>query len=879
LIQACKEEEAAKKMPDEQESVSKKESKESEEYWLELLGPSDSPPLKDYLEVIANHELRRYQEIIQEGKKAGQTYYTHVLDGVMAIERLRPILSTNDLEARCLFLAFTIHDINKIPPYSNKATKYVNLATPENIGKELDRLHADAFFPEWRTYLGDITALARLHQGHLAVTSEGLDRRPTARHLLDKQQAGRVEQLGRIMQAVDVLALSMTLDEQTFKDQFLNLLNASSPEQRYHFVYHQLSEHRGILSNVIHNTVAEYFKQEYGALPLLYYPDGVAYLLPEEKRIHWDYAQLSSVAQRIAKRLADIQSEQLRQFIKPRQFGIAVDAAALESGAGSKDILEVIYAIVLQKRYADDWKIERAASVREDLSAALKGGKLALEVAAQIEQLVDAEELVPRDDERLRLGEYATAYRKLIDDHAEALGLSVKDSWARLYQLLSLPQDSYPIYNTVNSYRRGYFLAQDIPAPLADLQALHDHFLASLTPGEETEEGGEESGEAMVESLREYLNRTLSVIPQERSQQNFATYLLRYVTEQHNQCCNCSTMLPTQDWMSANAPPSIGVQSFSNRLAGASLRDPKRHICPICRAQFILEKIAWMGHSSKQGMPKTRANGTKEPGYTTFYLYLYPHAYFTEPFLKAWIDEVERLRNEDTGAFMIDTQRAFREWLGRPPIRPTKMTGVALPKLAEATSNVPLLPINAPGQNYGEQFLLALEKAVLLHDFFGCRVVLSRLPAPPVDAASLADLFVDGLPRNLLWLLVGPGGASRAYQHEANLANKQTKELKGRLACLHKLSDLLRIPGEEGNLVHDLAVGASDDPLRLFYALDRAIEQKVASETRGGNKKSGSAQGLPPDRRATQLSRLIAPIARQLVGEAKEKSVLPTLQR
>jgi CRISPR-associated protein Csc3 len=846
-------------------------SAESEGFWLELLGPSDSPPLADYLRVIANGELRQYREIVQEGKKEGQTYYTHVLDGVTALERIRSIVNVTDLEARCLFLAFTIHDINKIPPYSDKATKYVNLATPENISKELERLNATAFFPAWRTYLRDITTLARLHQGHLAVTSDGLDRRPQARLLLDEQQPGRVAQLGKLMEAVDVLALSTTLDEQKFKSGFLVSLNAASTERRYRFIFHRLGEHRGILSNVIHNSVVESLEQEQGALALLYYPEGVAYLLPEDVRVLWGDEQIASLAQRIAKRLASLQSQQLRQFIKPRPFGIAVDTAALESGASSREILEVIYAIVLQKRYADDWKTQREAAAREDLHAALKTGKLEQAAVYQIEHLLAAEELLPHNDERLRLGEYVTGYRNLIDNHSEALGLSVKDSWTYLYQLLSLPQERYLLYNTVNSYRRGYFLAGDIPAPLTDLQVLHDHLLASFATGEETEGAGEDSGEGLVESLRDYLSRTLSVTTGEKSHPDFSAHLLRYVTEQHHQCGTCSTTLPTQDWMSANAPPSIGVQIFSNRLAGAG-GEPKRHICPICRAQFILEKIAWAGHSSKQGMPKKRANGTTEPGYTTFYLYLYPHFYFTAPFLKAWDTEVKRLRDEETEAFMIDTHRAFREWLGRPPIRPTKITGVALPKLEEATSTAPLLlPINAPGQNYSEQFLTALEKAVLLRAFFGCRVVLSRLPAPPVDATALEELFVDGLPRNLLWLLIGPESASRAYQHEANLTREQADQLRERLAHLHALSALLYIPGNEENLVHDLAVAAADDPFRLFHALDRTIERKVASEGRGSStkgNKSGRGKALAPDVRATLLSRDIAPLARQLVGEA-----------
>ncbi len=324
-------------------------------------------------------------------------------------------------------------------------------------------------------------------------------------------------------------------------------------------------------------------------------------------------------------------------------------------------------------------------------------------------------------------------------------------------------------------------------------------------------------------------------------------------------------MAQTHDWMTVNVPASIGVQTFSNRLEGGALREPKRQICPICRAQFILEKIAWMGHSSKMGLSKTNANGTKTPGYSTFYLYLFPHSYFTEPFLKAWSAEIQRLRDQETTAFVVDLNKAFREWEQQSavPIRPTKMTGVALPQLAEASSNIPILPINAPGQNYGEQFMMALQKAVVLRAFFGCRVALSRLPEPPVDAVGLQTLFIDGLPRNLLRLVAGPSSGSALYEHEANLNDAQVAALEQRLRWLHQLSDALYIPLSDRDLVHDLAVEMGDDPLRLYHELDRAIEEKAAAETKGGKTAS---KGITPEMRATALSRLVAPIARNLVG-------------
>ncbi len=41
----------------------------SDELWLELVGPGELRPLEDYVDAIANRELRKYRNIVQWGKK------------------------------------------------------------------------------------------------------------------------------------------------------------------------------------------------------------------------------------------------------------------------------------------------------------------------------------------------------------------------------------------------------------------------------------------------------------------------------------------------------------------------------------------------------------------------------------------------------------------------------------------------------------------------------------------------------------------------------------------------------------------------------------------------------------------------------------------
>ena len=98
-----------------------------------------------------------YKQIIHErGDKQGQSYYGHVIDLASIASKLCPVIDVNATEIRCVLLALTIHDINKIPPHNKrpngKEAKYADAAAPEHIWDELERLEVDAFFPEWRDY-------------------------------------------------------------------------------------------------------------------------------------------------------------------------------------------------------------------------------------------------------------------------------------------------------------------------------------------------------------------------------------------------------------------------------------------------------------------------------------------------------------------------------------------------------------------------------------------------------------------------------------------------------------------------------------------------------------------------------------------------------
>ena len=168
-------------------------------------------------------------------------------------------------------------------------------------------------------------------------------------------------------------------------------------------------------------------------------------------------------------------------------------------------------------------------------------------------------------------------------------------------------------------------------------------------------------------------------------------------------------------------------------------------------------------------------------------------------------------------------------------------------------SNTPILPIVAPGENYGLQFLLALEKTVVLTRWFECRVILSRSPVPPLN---LSHEYIDGrpvvlmiesMPRNMSWLLP-----------TTSLDPEGVKFLCRNLSLLHQIAEKLYYKGSNFDAIpHDFAVAAADDPLALYYEADRLIEKKITHE-----------KGASPEQQAIYLSRQVVPILQTLVEQS-----------
>jgi len=873
-----------------------------------------------YYGTIAN-KMTEYRHIHQSGKHQGQSYYAHVLDGVTVLHKLQKAgilnlkTSEEQPEEQLLMVAYTIHDINKIERYNRRDSRarYADIATADNIRAECRYLQVSDFWPDWEAYVEDIRFLMHSHQ-HDGKPVEYLNL-ANCNFQLDYE---RLERLGDLLQGMDHLDLAQGLDDTKARAEFLSRLEAAT-RRRLRWVTHRLGENRGLLTNMIHNQVVAYLRERQ-SLPdqppefadLLYYPEGVAYLVSERAAFTWTAADTQAVARRIAENMIAKKKDGIAQFVKGVSSGIKVNSAARESGASYGEILEVIHSKLVNKRFNDKWHATYISKLRSDLAAA--AGKADQPYSATAQVLLDSQDApVLLEQDRLRRGDLISAYRNLLEDYLKE-GLKKRhgrDPWTHLYTLLDSPAESRALYGQINSYRRGHFIAQDGDPSFDGLFARIQTDLTKLV-------GAEEASASESTELADYVTYLQNNLEVSAGQgvPDFKANLQQYIGNNHKQCGTCSSPRPTNEWMAANAPSHLPVQFFSNRLIGGTSHDPKRNVCAVCRTQFILEKLAWPGHKDRHG-----------DEYTTFYLHLYPFAFFTTPYLDIMKRHFTTIRLEsradtdgeeaeadagaenrsllfDTAAYLTSWNTQYDEKLRiqmkgrglRLIANAKKLNGVGQSEFSDTLGNTPTMPLTAPGDNYRKQFLFALKHALMVADLFACRVVLSRTPTPLFSSAYLHEhrlaFFVDGTPVGLRWLLPGNGyrdletyrdkpydaaeypRRNAAWSNETPDSDGYTAQqnLVRRLWAVDRLARTLSSKDSKGfendeDLLLEFITAAGDDPLAVYHVADRAIEKRVHASGGRERTKNPTAGHITPESEATRLSKAVAGLLAQLAKE------------
>lgn len=784
-----------------------KQKPEGEELLFSLGIYSEADNLfQTYVEGIVNKKLRGYQEIIQYGAKAGESLYLHILNGIFVLERLRPILDLDDLEVQLLFSAFSVHDLNKLQEFKDEKRSFNYLANAKNVSVVLTDLEMERFFPEWHDYLKDIEVLVRAHSRHYHTYDETLDLDYDP-YLHDKDRL--LNYLVPIIRAIDVIDLSRMLEERAKKVDFLKELNRILDVQ-YKFVYHKVSEQRGIVTNLIHNEVVKYLEKEKDLLPLLYYPDGVAYLVDRNRDIQITTDELTILGNHVVNYIESKTSREFRKFIGGSPAGIKVDEKCLSLGLSFREIWNEVRNIISERKYTakvDDMN-ERCRRRLQDAHKKLEGAKPSKknpDPAAQIalidKILTENTYLLPPDDAAVRIGEQVRTYYIFLKKH---FSQTIADAWSYIYDLFELPLEieeatRRPRYASFNAlFDRGYIIGCDLYRDGRDFDEIYELIVNDGTVIMETSRTESEFG-----ILAEYVHKYVDFSFTADRGRNFATNLEHYVGGNQAQCSTCSAEFETDEWMKSDVPAHIKVQYFSNRLEGGTSREPKRRVCSICRTQYMLDKICY-----NVGGSTTRLS-----------IHLYPISFFPNVLIRAFQRAQENFSNPDFSSVFLKTDDVLRTYQEKTELELefswTKINGNPLPKFSEALGNILTIPVNTPGKNHTEDVLYAIENALLYQRFLGCRAVLTDSPIPLFSGDEFSHLFIDHIPP-----------AFGGWLPDNDLDSDTTQQVFEQLLKLHSIRS--QIGSIDADDLVRLIRSLNYDALELYYVTHRMIKREQA---------------------------------------------------
>lgn len=786
----------------------KKQKSENEELLFSLGVVSDTDDLfNTYVEDIVNRRLREYQEIIQWGAKAGQSLYLHILNGVCVLERLRPILNLEDIELKILFSAFSVHDLNKLTQFKDQKRSFNYLANAKNVGEALSNLEIGRFFQEWEDYLKDIEVLVRGHSRYHNTFDETLDLNYDP-YSIKKERL--LNYLVPIIRAIDVIDLSKSLNERAKKQDFLKEINSIN-EIQYKFVYHKVNEQRGVFTNLIQNEIALYLEKEKDLLPLLYYPDGIAYLTDKNRDVSVNSGEVAAIGNAVIEKLEAKTKGKFSKFIQNSSAGIKIDEKCLLLGLSFEEIWNEVRNIITEKNYASNVDVmnnRTLGRLQEECKKLIgsKPNKKNPDPGAQVslinEILTDEFFLLPPDDTAIRIGELVRTYYIFLNKHFTKV---IPDAWKYIYDLLKLPLENegtsirlrYTAFNAL--YDRGYIIGRDLYNSGMSLEDVYELIIEDGTNLLKTLQTKSEF-KVLIDYVHKYIDFDFAV----DRDKDFAINLRRYVEDNHVQCSTCGSEFDTDLWMKPDVAQNIKVQQFSNRLEGGSSREPKRRVCIVCRTQYMLDKICYNVSSST----------------STFFIHLYPPSFFTDGLIKAFREAYKKCRDPEFPSVYINTYNAFRHYRESGqlvlPYSKTKSNGNPIPEFSEALGNILTIPVNTPGQNnHTENILFAIKNALLYQRFLGCRAVLTDSSIPIFTSEEFGNLFIDHIPSGF-----------RGWLPENDLNVDMTKQVFDQLIILHNIQ--VKIGSIDTDDLIRLIRSLNYDPLELYYVTHKMIKREQA---------------------------------------------------
>jgi|GEM_PF-2367635 len=531
-----------------------------------------------------------------------QSLAAHLLNGLFAGRRVGLRLTDDQAltedEWRIWLLGFTSHDYNKAWGIRAEPARL-------DLGREAIRqlgeiLGFHEFWPEWLSSLDDVLFVA---QNAEKVSGSNLNLRDYGfARLFDHRRRERLRQLASF---ADLLVHARspsdvalrTSDGRPLSENLRETLRGVFGSGRApRLAYHKLADVRGLLSNLIHNAVAEAVETA-GYEAFLFFPNGVVYLAPSERPAEVDPATLAAKAwEAVVQQIADSGS-----------FGVTRGATGMRASSALGEIVG----------WQGILNVARRASLRIGPRQARAKTRLHGYLTGQSDN--DLKRLYPDEDERKRVvtesvAPLAAPSDQRVDQLAEFLiflfrsllesGLGEGEATGLLLRTLAIDGTVSPAeaLREKGGTRYGWYYAaarflQSHPGlDEGQLAAALEQLGTAALPLLEGKGRRPRSGRASLSAtFTEYVVQHLEIDGRRVGQDtthDFAAELQRYVeTKAANRplCTLCAARYDAVEEEATEVP--FGPQAYSNRRRLDS-RKVIRGICPICRVEYILRRVA-----------------------------------------------------------------------------------------------------------------------------------------------------------------------------------------------------------------------------------------------------------------------------------------------
>jgi hypothetical protein len=409
-----------------------------------------------------------------------------------------------------------------------------------------------------------------------------------------------------------------------------------SPPGKYALYYHEIKDVRGVLTNTIHQAVAQQLRQEFGLCPLLYFATGTLYLGPSRAETKEQRSFVKGIVDQVLESLIDYGKDNddaarsgLRQtyydfetFVYsfanvPTLLNIVRDDSLTQSKPNTNVIPKDVAGLLAKKGLPDGW-VEETAPVRLGISLD--------EPKTFNEHWVRARRYLFYVDKMLRaLSPSEDALEWFLQNFATPKSVAtnlrvVGELWAKGGPGKYVLPIAYHFLKGADFTDRS---AEALP-PDQVLERLHQRVLTAMEQADTY--AGRQAAVAELgfrQDLTTYLdeNLYLSFAPAVQLEADALTAYTATKRKGHSSkmCSLCNR------WSEYVQPLRTGIlddfgRVFSNRVLPAREAPGKmRPWCPVCHLEFIFRKLTGMGLPASAHYKTSRR----------IYLYVLPTFSFT----------------------------------------------------------------------------------------------------------------------------------------------------------------------------------------------------------------------------------------------------------